>query len=97
MESGEGPRRRRDRFLDEADRILGDDSRDVEPIFGDDEDDLEMQPFPSQTPPPPQPVPRRHRRGPSGETLKRVAVADPLDRVRNRDHRLSAASSSWGR
>ncbi len=76
MESGEGPRRRRDRFLDEADRIFGDDSRDVEPIFGDDEDDLEMQPFPSQVPPPPQPVPRR-RRGPSGETLKRIAVAIP--------------------
>ena len=73
MESGEG--RRRDRFLDEADRLFGDDSRSVEPIF-DDDDELEMERFPSEAPPQPQPQPRR-RRGPSGETLKRIAVAVP--------------------
>jgi phosphatidate cytidylyltransferase len=76
MESGEGQRRRRDRFLDEADRIFGDDSRQVEPIFGEDEDEFEMQPFPSEAAPVSEPEPRR-RRGPSGETLKRIAVAIP--------------------
>jgi phosphatidate cytidylyltransferase len=74
MESDEP--RRRDRFLDEADRIFGDDSRSVDPIFGDEDDELEMEPFPSETPPQPEPEPRR-RRGPSGETLKRIAVAIP--------------------
>jgi phosphatidate cytidylyltransferase len=74
MESG--GQRRRDRFLDDADRIFGDDSRSVEPIFGDDDDELEMEPFPSEAPPQPEPQPRK-RRGPSGETLKRIAVAIP--------------------
>jgi phosphatidate cytidylyltransferase len=74
MESG--GQRRRDRFLDDADRIFGDDSRSVEPIFGDDDDELEMEPFPSEEPPQPEPEPRK-RRGPSGETLKRIAVAIP--------------------
>ncbi|MGH2981136.1 MAG: phosphatidate cytidylyltransferase, partial [Solirubrobacterales bacterium] len=75
MESGEQEGRRRGRF-DDADRIFGDDTRAVEPIFGDDPDSLEMEPFAPEAPPQPQPEPRR-RRGPSGETLKRVLVAIP--------------------
>jgi phosphatidate cytidylyltransferase len=35
-----------------------------------------MEPFPSESPPKPQPQPRK-RRGPSSETLKRIAVAIP--------------------
>jgi phosphatidate cytidylyltransferase len=74
VESGEQePPRRRGRFGD-ADRIFGDDSRSVEPIFGDDEDALEMEPFAPEAPPKPQP---QRRRGPSGETIKRVLVAIP--------------------
>jgi phosphatidate cytidylyltransferase len=72
MESGE--QRRRRRFVDEADRIFGDDSRSVEPIFGDDED-LELEPFAPRPAPEPEPPPGR--RGPSGETLKRIVVAIP--------------------
>jgi phosphatidate cytidylyltransferase len=76
MESGEQGPRRRDRFLEDADRIFGDDSRSVEPIFGDDDEALEMEPFAHEAPPEPRPQPRR-RRGPSGETLKRILVAIP--------------------
>jgi phosphatidate cytidylyltransferase len=76
MESGEQGPRKRGRFLDDADRIFGDDSRSVEPIFGDTDDELEMEPFPSEAPPQPQPQPRS-RRGPSGETIKRILVAIP--------------------
>jgi phosphatidate cytidylyltransferase len=72
MESGE--HKRRGRFLDDADRIFGDDSRSVEPIFGGEEDSLEMEPFAPE--PPPQPPPQS-RRGPSGETIKRIVVAIP--------------------
>ena len=76
MESGEQEGRKRGRFLEDADRIFGDDSRSVEPIFGDDEDSLEMEPFAPEPPPVPQPE-RRRRRGPSGETVKRILVAIP--------------------
>jgi CDP-diglyceride synthetase len=76
MESGDQEGRKRRRFLEDADRIFGDDSRSVEPIFGDDPDSLEMEPFAPQAPPEPQPE-RRRRRGPSGETLKRILVAIP--------------------
>jgi phosphatidate cytidylyltransferase len=75
MESGEQRRRERGRFLDDADRIFGDDSRSVEPVFGDD-DEPELELFAPEAPPPPRPEPRRRRR-PSGETLKRVVVAIP--------------------
>jgi phosphatidate cytidylyltransferase len=75
MESGEQGPRRRGRF-DDADRIFGDDSRSVEPIFGDDPESLEMEPFAPEAPPEPEPQPRK-RRGPSGETLKRLLVAIP--------------------
>jgi phosphatidate cytidylyltransferase len=75
MESSEqDPPRRRGRF-DDADRIFSGDSQSVEPIFGED-DEFEMEPFASEAPPLPEPQPRR-RRGPSGETLKRVVVAIP--------------------
>lgn len=74
MESGEQEGRRRGRF-DDADRIFGDDSREVEPIFGDDPEALEMEPFAPEVPEPPEPKQRR-RRG-TGETLKRVLVAIP--------------------
>src|SRR2546421_3618715 len=74
MESGE--QEGRGGFLDDADRIFGDDSRSVEPIFGDDES-LEMEPFSPGPPPPPEPHQRRRRRGPSGETIKRILVAVP--------------------
>jgi phosphatidate cytidylyltransferase len=64
--------------MESGDRIFGDDSREVEPIFGDD-DAFEMEPFaPEQsarrgesTSPP------RRRRGPRGETLKRILYAIP--------------------
>jgi phosphatidate cytidylyltransferase len=75
VESGEQGPRRRGRF-DDADRIFGDDSRSVEPIFGDDPESLEMEPFAPEAPPEPQPE-RRRRRGPSGETIKRILVAIP--------------------
>ena len=75
MESGEQRRRERGRFLDDADRIFGDDSRTVEPVFGD-EDEPELELFAPEAPPAPRPEPRR-RRGPSGETLKRILVAIP--------------------
>jgi phosphatidate cytidylyltransferase len=75
MESGERGRRGRRRFLEEADRIFGDDSRSVEPVFDDSEEpDLELF-VPEDTAAPQQP--QRKRRGPSGETLKRVLVAVP--------------------
>jgi phosphatidate cytidylyltransferase len=73
MESGEQGPPRRGRF-DDADRIFGDDTRSVEPIFGD-EESLEMEPFAPEAPPRPAPQPRRRRGG--GETLKRVLVAIP--------------------
>lgn len=73
MESGDQEGRKRGRFLEDADRIFGDDSRSVEPIFGDDPD---SEPFAPEPPPQPQPQ-RRRRRGPSGETLKRILVAIP--------------------
>jgi phosphatidate cytidylyltransferase len=76
MESGEQEGRKRGHFLEDADRIFGDDSRSVEPIFGDDPESLEMEPFAPEAPPAPQPE-RRRRRGPSGETLKRILVAIP--------------------
>jgi len=76
MESGEQEGRKRGRFFEDADRIFGDDSRSVEPIFGDDPESLEMEPFAPEAPPEPQPE-RRRRRGPSGETLKRILVAIP--------------------
>src|SRR5256885_11800374 len=50
--SESGGQEGRGRFLDDADRIFGDDSRTVEPIFGDD-DSLEMEPFRSGPPPAP--------------------------------------------
>lgn len=75
MESSEqDPPRRRGRF-DDADRIFSDDSRTVEPIFGED-DEFEMEPFTPEAQAPPSP-PQRRRRGPSGETVKRVLVAIP--------------------
>ena len=70
--SGQEPPRR-GRF-DDADRIFGDDSREVEPIFGD-ADELEMEPFTPEGPP--EPEPRKRRRRGSGETLKRVLFAIP--------------------
>ena len=73
MESGGQEPPRRGRF-DDADRIFGDDSREVEPIFGD-ADSLEMEPFAHSAEPEPEQPPRR-RRG-TGETLKRVLVAIP--------------------
>src|SRR5512132_3576053 len=74
MASGEGGRRRRSRFLDEADRIFGDDSREVEPVFGEEaEEELELF-VPEQRAPGPAP---RRRRGRRGETLKRILVAIP--------------------
>jgi phosphatidate cytidylyltransferase len=76
MESGEQEGRKRGHFLEDADRIFGDDSRSVEPIFGDDPESLEMEPFAPEPQPEPQPE-RRRRRGPSGETLKRILVAIP--------------------
>jgi phosphatidate cytidylyltransferase len=76
MESGDQEGRKRGRFLEDADRIFGDDSRSVEPIFGDDPESLEMEPFAPEAPPEPQPE-RRRRRGPSGETVKRILVAIP--------------------
>jgi phosphatidate cytidylyltransferase len=74
MESGE--QRRRSRFLDEADRIFGDDSRSVDPIFGDDEDSLELEPFAPEQRAGEGPSPTPPQRG-GGETLKRIAVAVP--------------------
>ncbi|MEK6277495.1 MAG: phosphatidate cytidylyltransferase [Actinomycetota bacterium] len=77
MES-EGPRRHR-RFLEDADRIFGDDSAEVEPVFGErgpeEGESFEDEPFAPEQPPEPE-APRR-RRGPTGETLKRVLVAIP--------------------
>ena len=73
MESGE-QEGRRGRF-DDADRIFGDDSRDVEPIFGD-ADSLEMEPFTHEAAPEAPEPPKPRRRG-TGETLKRVLVAIP--------------------
>ena len=75
MEGGERGGRRRGRFLDEADRLFGEDSRSVEPIF-DDEDEPDLELFAPEAPPSREPGPRR-RRGPSGETLKRILVAIP--------------------
>ena len=73
-ESGEAGQGR----FDEADRIFGGDSREVEPIFGDD-NAFEMEPFApgqgsrgSESAAPP-----RRRRGPRGETLKRILYAIP--------------------
>jgi phosphatidate cytidylyltransferase len=74
MESGE--QEGRGGFLEDSDRIFGDDSRSVEPIFGDD-DSLEMEPFTPGPPPAREPPDRRRRRGPSGETIKRILVAIP--------------------
>jgi phosphatidate cytidylyltransferase len=76
VESGDRERPRRGRF-DDADRIFGEDSRAVEPIFGDEADALEMEPFPTREARATQEAPQRPRRGPSGETLKRVLVAIP--------------------
>ena len=64
--------------MESDDRIFGDDSREVEPIFGDD-DAFEMEPFAREgsgrrTEPP---TPPRRRRGPRGETLKRILYAIP--------------------
>jgi len=74
MESGEKEPRKRGRF-DDADRIFGDDSREVEPIFGD-ADSLEMEPFAHEAAREPEEPEERRRRG-TGETLKRVLVAIP--------------------
>jgi phosphatidate cytidylyltransferase len=70
MESGR--QRPRGRFLDDADRIFGGDSRSVEPVF---EEELEFEPFESRRPEPRRPTPQRRRA--SGETLKRILVAIP--------------------
>jgi phosphatidate cytidylyltransferase len=77
MESGEGREGKEGRYED-ADRIFGEDSRDVEPIFGDD-DAFEMEPFAregdarrSEAA-----APQRRRRGPRGETVKRILYAIP--------------------
>ena len=64
--------------MESDDRIFGDDTRDVEPIFGDD-DAFEMEPFApgegaGRGEPP---APPRRRRGPRGETLKRILYAIP--------------------
>jgi phosphatidate cytidylyltransferase len=75
MESGERGRRGRRRFLEEADRIFGDDSRSAEPVRGDSEEP-ELELFVPDEPPAPRQA-QRKRRGPSGETLKRVLVAIP--------------------
>jgi phosphatidate cytidylyltransferase len=75
MESGKGGRRRRRRFLENADRIFGDDSRSVEPVF-DDSEEPELELFMPEEPAAPQQS-QRKRRAPSGETLKRVLVAIP--------------------
>lgn len=78
MESGDRQEGRQGRF-DDADRIFGDDSREVEPIFGDD-DAFEMEPFTHEAPGAQQrgqAAPPRRRRGPRGETLKRVLFAIP--------------------
>ena len=76
MES-EGPKRHR-RFLEDADRLFGDDSVEVEPVFGErgpeEEEPFEDQPFAPEQQEPEAP---RRRRGPTGETLKRVLVAIP--------------------
>jgi phosphatidate cytidylyltransferase len=72
LESGE--QGQRGRFLDDADRIFGDDSRSVEPIFGDEKESPETEPFAPEPPPEP---PRQRRRGPSGETIRRIVVAIP--------------------
>ena len=49
----------------------------MEPIFGEEADALEMEPFPTREARATQEAPQRPRRGPSGETLKRVLVAIP--------------------
>jgi phosphatidate cytidylyltransferase len=87
VESGEGSgeRRRHRRFLEDADRIFGDDSREVEPVFGNRPSEGEPygdEPFDAEAPaavqsPEPELVPQRRRRGPTGETIKRIAVAIP--------------------
>ena len=64
--------------FEDADRIFGEDTRAVEPIFGDDA--FEMEPFAREGEPAPrqrQTQKPRRRRGPSGETLKRILVAIP--------------------
>jgi phosphatidate cytidylyltransferase len=71
MESGR--QGRRGRFLDDADRIFGGDSRSVEPVFEDEE--LEFEPFAPRRTEPRVPPPQRRRA--SGETLKRILVAIP--------------------
>ena len=73
MESGERGRPQRGRAFEEADRISGDDRRPIEPMFGEGEEELELF-VPERRQPP---HPRRRRRGPRGETLKRIAVAIP--------------------
>jgi phosphatidate cytidylyltransferase len=74
MESGERGRRGRRRFLEDADRIFGDEGRSEEPVEDSEEPELEL--FMPEAPAAPQ-HPQRKRRGPSGETLKRVLVAIP--------------------
>jgi phosphatidate cytidylyltransferase len=77
MESGEGRKRHR-RFLEEADQLFSTDLEPAEPIFGG-EELLEGEPEPQrprrEREPGPEQQPRR--RGPSGETIKRVLVAIP--------------------
>jgi phosphatidate cytidylyltransferase len=75
VESGGGRRRRR-RLLEDAERIFADDSREVEPVFGE-EEPLEEETFIEIEPPPQVEPPPRRRRGPRGETIKRILVAIP--------------------
>jgi phosphatidate cytidylyltransferase len=76
MEDSEGRKRHR-RFLEDADRLFGDDSVEVEPVFGErGPGDEEPQPSPVVGEQQQQaPAPRR-RRG-AGETLKRILVVLP--------------------
>ena len=77
MEDSEGRRRHR-RFLEEADQLFGDDSVEVEPVFGE-RGPREREPGEAREAPleegEPAAVPRRRR--PGGETVKRVLVAIP--------------------
>jgi phosphatidate cytidylyltransferase len=74
-----GGRKRHRRFLEDADRLFGDDSVEVEPVFGQEgpreAEPVEEEPFEPEQPGEPVMPPRR-RRG-TGETLKRVLVAIP--------------------
>jgi phosphatidate cytidylyltransferase len=77
VEDSEGRRRHR-RFLEEADRLFGDDAVEVEPVFGEGEGRGEEQQPSALVEEGTQPEPQglRRRRG-MGETLRRVLVVIP--------------------